>query len=347
MAVWRSQVCRGEDLEQPPPPLSDCLVRSDITRGRLRGHFHEGDIFYGRHEASPVVAGLRSSSPNRLVHNHMPLAVLRSYVHGGDVHRGRSVPSSAVTTPNSSSILPRPRPQRHPPQSSSTATSHAVVPYHHIHAGTTAAVLWPRPRWWPSTLPPPTQPQSEVLRSHSVASSAEAGSGPRSPLSPPSGLVHSDTPSLPTACPPVAWTEATSSAAIPPVASSAATSDGSRSSSSPGASPAETSPTAAPPGHVSGGDILCGCTAARPRRQLLLLPSPRGLVGSDIARGRPRAVAVTGGDDLRGRRVGSSTATDPAKYPPPPRPRPASFLFLIPSGNAPAVRDPSPSVAPP
>ena len=52
---------------RPPPPPSDGLVRSDIARGRRRGHFHGGDVHHGRRAASSGSAGLRSSPPRDLV----------------------------------------------------------------------------------------------------------------------------------------------------------------------------------------------------------------------------------------------------------------------------------------
>ena len=77
------------------------------------------------------------------------MAVPRGYVHGGDIHRGCPVTSSAAARP--STPLPPAMAEAavtFPAVVStdmSMATSHAAIPYRHIHAGTTAIVLWTRP----------------------------------------------------------------------------------------------------------------------------------------------------------------------------------------------------------
>ena len=72
--VLRSHAYRGNDPGRRPMASSAAtpapsslpsggLVCSDITRGRLYGYFHGGEVFDGRHTASSVVAGFHCFPP--------------------------------------------------------------------------------------------------------------------------------------------------------------------------------------------------------------------------------------------------------------------------------------------
>ena len=122
MAVLRSHFLRGDYL-CGRPMASSALFRKDVARGHLRGQLQGGDAFHGRHVASSVVAGLRSSCPRGLVRNHMPTAVPPGYVHESDV---------------STVAIPRPHPSGGLPDSPST-------PHGHGHGHGHGDIPWGRP----------------------------------------------------------------------------------------------------------------------------------------------------------------------------------------------------------
>ena len=107
----RSQRPRAT-LRRPRPQQ-----RSDITCGRLLDHFYRDDVFRGRHMASSLLAGLRSSSSSHSpIHKHdygRPARLRR--------RRRRSPWLSRGLIRLSPILLPSPqrlRPQQHSSQSS-------------------------------------------------------------------------------------------------------------------------------------------------------------------------------------------------------------------------------------